>query len=170
MGQPRVRRCKGECEAGFTSAWVLGFSLFIMILGIAALDIWHVYTEQRTLAARADAAAAAAAQAIDVAAYQDPAGSRLLLNGSDARDFAAKRMKADIKQLNGNAPAACPALAQDVTATPCAEIVVTNPPAGSTSAPTVKVTVKARVAFTIFSPLRGSQVVSASSTASPRAG
>ena len=144
-------------ERGFTSVWVLLLSLFIVVMGIAAFDVWHVFTEQRTIAARADAAAAAGAQALDVARFNDSNGSTLALDVDDAESLAAQRLAADLGVTEVPSCAG-----SDPESGTCWDIKVANPPG---AAPSVTVTVRRRVGFSL---LPGSQVVVATSTASPQ--
>jgi len=144
-------------ERGFTSVWVLLLSLFIVVMGIAAFDVWHVFTEQRTIAARADAAAAAGAQALDVDAFNSSNGSTLALVEVDAAELAAQRLAADLGVTEVPSCAS-----SDPESGTCWDIEVANPPG---AAPSVTVTVRNRVGFSL---LPGSQVGVATSAASPQ--
>lgn len=138
-------------ERGFTSAWVLVLATLIVVFGVAAFDIWRVFSEQRELAAQADRAAAAGAQAINETAFAaDPTNARILLIEGDATGSAYARALAQLQELGKE---------DDV------EIVVTNPGPGQNSAPTVTVTVRREVKLSFFPT---DQVVSATSTASPQ--
>lgn len=52
-------------ERGTTTLWVLGLCLCLLFLGGAVLDLWRVVEERRSLAAMADAAAAAGTSGLD---------------------------------------------------------------------------------------------------------
>ena len=161
-------------ERGFTTVWILGITMFVMVLGIAAFDIWHVFTEQRTLAARADAAAAAAAQAVDVDAFSSQTFTNgspklVLMTDGSPEGLARARLQADMSELKKEEPADCADANLATAGTVCATVTIVNPDASGSPKPSVTVTVKKRVAFTLFSPLQGGQTVTATAIASPRA-
>jgi Flp pilus assembly protein TadG len=58
-------------EDGTTTVFMLGLCVAILFLGGLSLDFWHVLAERRTLAAMADAAAAAGANGLDEASARD---------------------------------------------------------------------------------------------------
>jgi Flp pilus assembly protein TadG len=66
-------------EAGTITLWMLGLCLMLFLLGGISLDLWRAFSERRSLAATADAAAVAGASALDEAAYPEqrrrPAGA-----------------------------------------------------------------------------------------------
>lgn len=57
-------------ERGTITLWVLGLCLMLFLLGGISLDLWRAFSERRSLAAVADAAAVAGASALDTAAYR----------------------------------------------------------------------------------------------------
>lgn len=62
-------------ERGSITVWLLGLSMAMLSLGVLAVDVWDLMANRRELAALADTAARAAAEAIDEAAWR---GSREL--------------------------------------------------------------------------------------------
>lgn len=56
--------------SGTVTLWLLGVCLMLFALGGISLDLWRAFSERRSLAATADAAALAGASAIDEAAYR----------------------------------------------------------------------------------------------------
>jgi Flp pilus assembly protein TadG len=79
----RVERCGLRDEAGTTTLWMLGLCLMLFLLGGISLDLWRAFSERRSLAATADAAAVAGASALDEAAYRSTGAVRLV--PADAR-------------------------------------------------------------------------------------
>lgn len=57
-------------ESGTITLWMLGMCLLLFALGGISLDLWRAFSERRSLAATADAAALAGASAIDEARYR----------------------------------------------------------------------------------------------------
>jgi Flp pilus assembly protein TadG len=57
-------------SAGTVTLWLLGVCLVLFALGGISLDLWRAFSERRSLAATADAAALAGASAIDETAYR----------------------------------------------------------------------------------------------------
>jgi Flp pilus assembly protein TadG len=78
MTLPERRR-----ESGTTTLWMLGLCLMLFLLGGVSLDLWRAFSERRSLAATADAAAVAGASALDEAAYRG--GGAVRLEPADAR-------------------------------------------------------------------------------------
>jgi Flp pilus assembly protein TadG len=70
-------------ESGTITLWMLGLCLMLFLLGGISLDLWRAFSERRSLAASADAAAVAGASALDEAAYRNSGAVRLV--PSDAR-------------------------------------------------------------------------------------
>jgi Flp pilus assembly protein TadG len=60
----------GGDARGSVTLWLLGLALMLMPLGGLALDLGRAFSERRTLAAAADAAALAGAGALDEARYR----------------------------------------------------------------------------------------------------
>ncbi len=79
----RRRARRARLERGTTTLWMLGLCLMLFLLGGISLDLWRAFSERRSLAATADAAAVAGASALDEAAYRSSAAVRLV--PSDAR-------------------------------------------------------------------------------------
>jgi Flp pilus assembly protein TadG len=65
-------------ESGTTTLWMLGMCLMLFLLGGISLDLWRAFSERRSLAATADAAAVAGASALDEAAYRGSGAVRLV--------------------------------------------------------------------------------------------
>ena len=72
-----------RAESGTTTLWMLGLCLMLFLLGGISLDLWRAFSERRSLAATADAAAVAGASALDEAAYRSSGAVRLV--PADAR-------------------------------------------------------------------------------------
>ena len=65
-------------ESGTVTLWMLGLCLMLFLLGGISLDLWRAFSERRSLAATADAAAVAGASALDEAAYRSSGVVRLV--------------------------------------------------------------------------------------------
>jgi Flp pilus assembly protein TadG len=72
-----------RAESGTTTLWMVGLCLMLFLLGGISLDLWRAFSERRSLAATADAAAVAGASALDEAAYRSSGAVRLV--PADAR-------------------------------------------------------------------------------------
>jgi Flp pilus assembly protein TadG len=70
-------------ESGTITMWMLGLCLMLLLLGGISLDLWRAFSERRSLAATADAAAVAGASALDEAAYRS--GGVVRLDAADAQ-------------------------------------------------------------------------------------
>jgi len=79
----RGARRTSRDESGTTTLWMLGLCLMLFLLGGISLDLWRAFSERRSLAASADAAAVAGASALDEAAYRSSGVVRLV--PADAR-------------------------------------------------------------------------------------
>jgi hypothetical protein len=90
--------------------WMLGLCVCVLVLGGLSLDLWRVVEQRRSLAAMADASAAAGANGLDEAALRrgetllDPAAARALARGqlareSDAHDILAARVDATTTEV-----------------------------------------------------------------------
>lgn len=66
MGKMRSRN-----QNGFSTVWLLGFAVIILLCGLVIFDITRVYIEREKLVSAADAAANAGATAIDEDALPD---------------------------------------------------------------------------------------------------
>lgn len=73
----RRRARRARPEQGTTTLWMLGLCLMLFLLGGISLDLWRAFSERRSLAATADAAAVAGASALDEAAYRSSGAVRL---------------------------------------------------------------------------------------------
>ena len=65
-------------ESGTITLWMLGLCLMLFLLGGISLDLWRAFSERRTLAASADAAAVAGASALGGAEYRNSGAVRLV--------------------------------------------------------------------------------------------
>jgi len=72
-----------RADSGTTTLWMLGLCLMLFLLGGISLDLWRAFSERRSLAATADAAAVAGASALDEPAYRSTGAVRLV--PADAR-------------------------------------------------------------------------------------
>src|SRR5262249_60080887 len=86
--------CGDRGESGTTTLWMLGLCLMLFLLGGVSLDLWRAFSERRSLAAAADAAAVAGASALDEAAYRSSGAVRLV--PSDARRRAQASLGAQL--------------------------------------------------------------------------
>ena len=65
-----MRRRSAPRESGTITMWMLGLCVMLFLLGGISLDLWRAFSERRSLAATADAAAVAGASALDEGAYR----------------------------------------------------------------------------------------------------
>jgi len=79
----RASKRSARRESGTITMWMLGLCVMLFLLGGIRLDLWRAFSERRSLAATADAAAVAGASALDEAAYRSSAAVRLV--PADAR-------------------------------------------------------------------------------------
>jgi Flp pilus assembly protein TadG len=81
-------------EAGTITLWLLGVCLLLFALGGVSLDLWRAFSERRSLAATADAAALAGASAIDEEQYRSTGVVALVpVNAeSRAREHIARQL------------------------------------------------------------------------------
>jgi Flp pilus assembly protein TadG len=87
----------GRGSQGTVTFWVLGICLMLFALGGISLDLWRGFSERRSLAATADAAALAGASAVDEARYR-ASGAVILdpaLAESRARAHIARQLDRD---------------------------------------------------------------------------
>jgi Flp pilus assembly protein TadG len=80
---PRRPTVRARRESGTITMWMLGLCVMLFLLGGISLDLWRAFSERRSLAATADAAAVAGASALDEAAYRSSGAVRLV--PADAR-------------------------------------------------------------------------------------
>lgn len=64
-------------DRGFITIWGLGLAMILLFFGFLSLDLWHGFSERRQLAAAADQAAQAGANALDTGAFRS-SGTRQL--------------------------------------------------------------------------------------------
>ncbi len=83
-----LRRRSKKDENGFSTIWLLGFAVLILLSAMVIFDVSRVYTEREKLTSAADAAASAGASAIDEAYLASDGKIRL------DPDLAVERCKA----------------------------------------------------------------------------
>jgi Flp pilus assembly protein TadG len=86
-------------ESGTTTLWMLGLCLMLFLLGGVSLDLWRAFSERRSLAATADAAAVAGASALDESAYRSSGVVRLLPADAERRAQASLAEQLDRRAL-----------------------------------------------------------------------
>jgi Flp pilus assembly protein TadG len=91
---PHARR-----ESGTVTVWVLGLCVLLFLLGGISLDLWRAFSERRSLAATADAAAVAGASALDEAAYRNTGAVRLVPADAQRRAQASLAEQLDRRAL-----------------------------------------------------------------------
>jgi Flp pilus assembly protein TadG len=101
-------------ERGTTTLWMLGLCLMLFLLGGVSLDLWRAFSERRSLAATADAAAVAGASALDEPAYRSSGVVRLLPADAERRAQASLAEQLDRRALRD---ARVAATADEVTVT-----------------------------------------------------
>jgi Flp pilus assembly protein TadG len=94
--QPKLRE---RGESGTITLWMLGLCLMLLLLGGISLDLWRAFSERRTLAATADAAAVAGASALDEAAYRNSGAVRLVPADAQRRARASLADQLDRRAL-----------------------------------------------------------------------
>jgi Flp pilus assembly protein TadG len=94
MTQPPERR-----ESGTITMWMLGLCVMLFLLGGISLDLWRAFSERRSLAATADAAAVAGASALDEAAYRSSGVVRLAPADAQRRAEASLAEQLDRQAL-----------------------------------------------------------------------
>jgi Flp pilus assembly protein TadG len=86
-------------ESGTITLWMLGLCLMLFLLGGVSLDLWRAFSERRSLAATADAAAVAGASALDEAAYRNSGAVRLVHADAQRRARASLADQLDRRAL-----------------------------------------------------------------------
>jgi hypothetical protein len=98
-------------ERGTVTLWILGLCLMVFLLGGISLDLWRAFSERRSLASVADAAAVAGASAVDELAYRSTNVVQLvpsqaeqrarasLASQLDRRSFRSALVTADLGQV-----------------------------------------------------------------------
>lgn len=89
----------GRRESGAITLWMLGLCLMLFLLGGISLDLWRAFSERRSLAAAADAAAVAGASALDEAAYRSSGAVRLVPADAQRRAQASLADQLDRRAL-----------------------------------------------------------------------
>jgi Flp pilus assembly protein TadG len=95
----RRRNLGARRESGTITLWMLGLCLMLFLLGGISLDLWRAFSERRSLAATADAAAVAGASALDEAAYRSSGAVRLLPADAQRRARASLAEQLDRRAL-----------------------------------------------------------------------
>lgn len=113
MRRPRFE-LRARRESGTTTLWLLGLCLMLFLLGGVSLDLWRAFSERRSLAATADAAAVAGASALDEPAYRSSGVVRLLPADAERRAQASLAEQLDRRALRD---ARVAATADEVTVT-----------------------------------------------------
>lgn len=75
IGPPQLER--GRREHGSVTIWMLGLCVAVLFLGGLSLDLWRAFLERRDLAGAVDAAAVAAASALDEVVFRDDGAAEL---------------------------------------------------------------------------------------------
>jgi Flp pilus assembly protein TadG len=86
-------------ESGTITMWMLGLCVMLFLLGGVSLDLWRAFSERRSLAATADAAAVAGASALDEAAYRSSGLVRLVPADAQRRAQASLAEQLDRRAL-----------------------------------------------------------------------
>jgi Flp pilus assembly protein TadG len=95
----RRRDLGARRESGTITLWMLGLCLMLFLLGGISLDLWRAFSERRSLAATADAAAVAGASALDEAAYRSNGAVRLAPADAQRRARASLAEQLDRRAL-----------------------------------------------------------------------
>jgi Flp pilus assembly protein TadG len=86
-------------ERGTITLWILGLCLMLFALGGISLDLWRAFSDRRSLASAADAAAVAGGTALDVDAYRHDGVVQLDPALAKARAEASLRDQGDTSAL-----------------------------------------------------------------------
>jgi Flp pilus assembly protein TadG len=86
-------------ESGTITMWMLGLCVMLFLLGGISLDLWRAFSERRSLAATADAAAVAGASSLDEAAYRSSGAVRLVPADAERRARASLAEQLDRRAL-----------------------------------------------------------------------
>lgn len=86
-------------EDGTITFWVLGLCLMVLLLGGISLDLWRAFSERRSLASLADAAAVAGASAVDEGAYRSTSTVQLVPAEAEERARASLAGQLDRRAL-----------------------------------------------------------------------
>jgi Flp pilus assembly protein TadG len=82
-------------ERGSVTFWVLGLAFALMSLGVLSVDLWALIAERRELASLADAAASAAAGAVDETEWRQ--AQNLTLHREEASNRAWRILEVGIR-------------------------------------------------------------------------
>jgi Flp pilus assembly protein TadG len=96
-----ARRSDRAQETGTITLWILGLCLMVFLLGGISLDLWRAFSERRSLASAADAAAVAGASAIDEAVYRSANVVQLLPAQAEQRARESLASQLDRRSLRG---------------------------------------------------------------------
>lgn len=91
----RARALPAADDTGSVTLWMLGCCLLVLALGGVSLDLWRAFSERRAVAATADAAALAAASAIDEDRYRSTNDLALVPDVAEARARASLHAQLD---------------------------------------------------------------------------
>jgi Flp pilus assembly protein TadG len=80
---------------------MLGLCLMLLLLGGISLDLWRAFSDRRSLAGAADAAAVAGASALDESAYRHGSVVRLVPADAERRARASLADQLDRRALRG---------------------------------------------------------------------
>jgi Flp pilus assembly protein TadG len=86
-------------ESGTITMWMLGLCVMLFLLGGISLDLWRAFSERRSLAATADAAAVAGASVLDESAYRSSGAIRLVPTDAQRRAQASLAEQLDRRAL-----------------------------------------------------------------------
>ena len=86
-------------ERGTITLWVLGLCLMMLLVGGISLDLWRAFSERRSLAAAADAAALAGSAAIDEEAFRTGGVVRLNRVEAERRARASLAAQFDVEAM-----------------------------------------------------------------------
>lgn len=86
-------------ERGTITLWILGLCLMLFLLGGISLDLWRAFSDRRSLASAADAAAVAGGTALDVDVYRHDGVVQLLPALAKTRAEASLRDQLDTSAL-----------------------------------------------------------------------
>jgi Flp pilus assembly protein TadG len=95
----RGSRAARAGERGTITLWLLGLCMMLLLLGGMSLDLWRAFSERRSLAAAADAAAIAGATALDTDAYRATGAVQLVPTDAEARALASLRDQLDTRSM-----------------------------------------------------------------------
>jgi Flp pilus assembly protein TadG len=95
----RSREVPARRESGTITMWMLGLCVMLFLLGGISLDLWRAFSERRSLAGTADAAAVAGASALDETAYRSSGTVRLVPADAQRRAQASLADQLDRRAL-----------------------------------------------------------------------